>query len=871
MSDHTQDGFTRPVGHRVLAPVLGVHTLRTDRLPLASDPTALTTVWASAGAGKTTLLAQWRNQLHDEGVLCLWVGLATPGEGTLSLGEAVQAAFTAERRSQPTQHGPRDLAGLLRSGQPAALFLDDLHNLTGTVDGEWLRGLLETRPPSLRVVMAGRYTPPRMSATPLDTPITEYRSDDLAFTRAETVEFLEARGIVLDDDSLDALLEHTSGWAVSLVLLAERLSHSDQPTQLPAGFLADQRSVGDYLVSEVLAGVSRTESHFLLTTSVVDWFTVPLAVHLTGREDAGEIIERLVARMALVGREDLGGETVYRYHVLLRGFLRAESRRRNFTAFLESIARASDWYHTRGETRDALELALRAEDPDRVAHLVAEHGVQLIFRGLAPQVQDALDFLERSGRSSPAIHVVTAMVMLPFSSDRSLIGFHLAAAEPDAASLRPPLRLLHTAMQVLDRRSADDAEAALALLEARDGELRSSPDEDAAAEFLDAHLVVEWARARAAESAGNPDSAYRLLLQLASSTESDRAAWLHLLVLQEAATLAARRGWWAEMVALEDRMLLSPIPAGRPTDLAAARLSLAGSAQAFRESMDGSTASLDDVLSSRPAKFDKELALEAAAIRLMIHLDHGSGTREAFVNLERLMLTHGRALPRLAAACAYRFVTFTLAFRNREQAREAVALVRSVLGSSAAESVLVTALYNDAIGRQAQAEQSLRAALESRAPASDADTAVLIPLTLAFWAERAGRSTMADQWLTRSLEQAMVVRAHRPFVVRRGFGATLVASRLGRLGPLNPFAADLVREYEALAERQEAVAVEVPITPKEREVLRELPLHQSVGDIAHRLQLSPNTVKTHIRSLYQKLGVNTRTEAVEHASNAGLL
>ena len=63
----------------------------------------------------------------------------------------------------------------------------------------------------------------------------------------------------------------------------------------------------------------------------------------------------------------------------------------------------------------------------------------------------------------------------------------------------------------------------------------------------------------------------------------------------------------------------------------------------------------------------------------------------------------------------------------------------------------------------------------------------------------------------------------------------------------------------------------IAFTLKEHEILRELPRHQSISDIAAKQRLSPNTIKTHLRSIYQKLAVNGRSEAVDRALELGLL
>jgi LuxR family transcriptional regulator, maltose regulon positive regulatory protein len=61
------------------------------------------------------------------------------------------------------------------------------------------------------------------------------------------------------------------------------------------------------------------------------------------------------------------------------------------------------------------------------------------------------------------------------------------------------------------------------------------------------------------------------------------------------------------------------------------------------------------------------------------------------------------------------------------------------------------------------------------------------------------------------------------------------------------------------------------LTRREREVLELLPTPQSVEEIAQVLSVSPNTVKTHQRGVYHKLGASGRRDAVSRARRAGLL
>ena len=145
-------------------------------------------------------------------------------------------------------------------------------------------------------------------------------------------------------------------------------------------------------------------------------------------------------------------------------------------------------------------------------------------------------------------------------------------------------------------------------------------------------------------------------------------------------------------------------------------------------------------------------------------------------------------------------------------------------------------------------------------------------ILLAHAAEQQGRHKEADTRLTNALRLAHRLGAVQPFAARGGEGAALLEPRLGRLGHLDRFASEVREAVLALLPSQSLAPVGIEsLTAREHDILNELPVHQSVAEIARKQTLSVNTVKTHLRSIYQKLGVTDRSEAVSVAQRRGLL
>lgn len=122
----------------------------------------------------------------------------------------------------------------------------------------------------------------------------------------------------------------------------------------------------------------------------------------------------------------------------------------------------------------------------------------------------------------------------------------------------------------------------------------------------------------------------------------------------------------------------------------------------------------------------------------------------------------------------------------------------------------------------------------------------------------------------RALRLAKQLRVERAFMAVGGLGVSLLDNRLGRLADLDGFANRILTLAEGSPGEARPASV-APLTERERELLREVPFHQSVADIARTHSVSPNTVKTQPRNTFQKLEAADQARAVVIARERGLL
>ena len=267
------------------------------------------------------------------------------------------------------------------------LVLENLHEIVDPkVLGDLDRfvGLL---PESVRLVLTSRSDPPLTSLQQLQLrgELAQLRVAELAFT-ANELRLLTAD---LDEDSQLLIWERTEGWPalVQLMLLSVRTQSG-----VPLTPFEDDHVLAEYLFRELLRRQDPRVQDLMLVAGVPDMLPLDLAVQLTGMTDAGRVLDDLVAASGLVTRAPapLDEQPWYRFHPLLRAYLRAELVRSDRQRGQEVHAGAARWFLDAGLPVEAVRHARAREDTLVLESVVAAAGFGLVNAGESILLLDAL-------------------------------------------------------------------------------------------------------------------------------------------------------------------------------------------------------------------------------------------------------------------------------------------------------------------------------------------------------------------------------------------------------------------------------------------------------------------------------------------------
>ncbi|MCB5179423.1 LuxR C-terminal-related transcriptional regulator [Streptomyces antimicrobicus] len=826
----------------------------------------LTLVAGGAGFGKTALVASWAAARQTTAPV-VWVRVDeddTPGvfwaylvEGLRRHGVLADADLGRPVRTDAVARGLLvRLASLLeRLRTPVVLVVDGLDRIPGAGVHRDLRFLVEHAGPALHLVLISREDP----ALPLhryraEGLVHEIRERDLAFTRGEAAQLLRGQGLTVDDGVVELLLRRTEGWAAGLRLCALAMTRSDDPAGFARCFGASEQAVSDYLLTEVLATQPAASRELLLRTAVLNPVHPELATALTGREDSEQVLQDLVLRHAFV--EPLASPRWYRFHPLFAEVLRAHlrSRQPGLEPWLHRTA--ARWYVERGRTAEAVTEAAAGGDWAWAAARTVEH-LMVAPMVVDPGASPSADTFARmpAATPGPAPALVAAACCLT-RHDTSGCRSWLARAERRAERrAEPPGRP--------PERSGRLTAALLGLLSAPAGADDTQARRVAA---LMAHLPPE-------ERRRHPEIEPLRLYGLACVRR--RAG--ELQAAREGLDEAVRACTGDTTVLLRHRCL--------------GRLGLADAAAgALARAQDHATASLDvaDRHSVPDAHRSGAAGLALAAVALeraelltaATELDRceqlPDTCRDPDLATERLVLrsrlatSRGQAQDALDLLDALTPAVGSEAAGSLAEARATAALARGDPGTAVRvlEEVPVgppsrTVLLAEAHLAAGDARQALHlvAEIEGAEDATLPDR-VRLALLRAHHTLLEGDEPAARDRFVQALDLARRELLRRPFTEAGPWVRHLLRGLDGRSSSCAWVTAE--------PSRPGAVVVEA-LSPREREVLQQVARMLSTEEAAAELGLSVNTVKTHLRSAYHKLGASRRRDAVERARELHML
>lgn len=384
------------IATRLNAPSAAGRTIARPRLMerlLEGSASRLTVIHGPAGFGKTTLAVQWRTRLREEGKPVAWLSMDKDDTESLRF---LAYLIEAIRHAEPSLCA--DLLSLLESqsahiadflltelvnqfhdyGEDFYLFLDDWHLVRDRRSEEAIIFLLEHAPANLHLVITSRSRPNLpIFKLALRNEVTEIQAADLRFDLTESEHFFS--DLEIDADDLRALLDTTEGWIAALQLALISLRATGDRDSLLRWIAGKHHAIGDYLAESVLNSLPPELLEFLLQTSILGRFCGALCTAMTGQGNGFAILERVEQLQLFIIPLDDEREW-FRYHHLFASHLQRRLERDHPERIRALHFTAAEWFEQHGFAEEAVSHALAAGDEEYAVRIVEATAMWFVER-----------------------------------------------------------------------------------------------------------------------------------------------------------------------------------------------------------------------------------------------------------------------------------------------------------------------------------------------------------------------------------------------------------------------------------------------------------------------------------------------------------
>ena len=874
-------------------------TRLTERLNASLDK-KLTLIAAPAGFGKTTLLSEWIPQSPrcvtwfslDEGdndptqfwsyfIASLQKLRPDLGEGALALLQSLQATpITSILTSL--------INDLTTFPDTFSIVLDDYHVIGQQSIHEALTYLLAHWPVNMHLVITTRSDPPLpLARLRARNKLAEIRANDLRFAADEVADFLtRAVGLRLLPREVAALEARTEGWIAGLQIAALSMQGREDMSGFIQSFSGSHRHILGYLVDEVINQRPKGTLDFLLTTSILDRLCGSLCDAVTGNSDGQAILENLERVNLFITPLDEEGKW-YRYHQLFADVLQARLKQNNPDLVAKLHRRAGNWYAQEGMFDDAMRHALAGADFEEAARLIERVAGKMLRRGSSASLIQWLKALpDETFRAHPRLCLARGWTFVwgaEFSVERADEWAQIAL-KAASTGLLPESELEGELYALKALIAADRVDLAL-----------SQEHSHHALKYLPADSpwlgVTMFTLGSSLYAGGEFTAADPVLNEALRLSQADGTLYIQLIAASFLADILVYQSHLSRAMELYQQVL-----AWGDLDVPqkGALLAHAGLANILCEQneLDAALAHVQSGISQLEQVGGPGAALwlyrilarvQLAKGNLMEALDgldrvyqQGQDARIAFVMTQAAAL---RAQVLLAQGDIEAGIAWTANSGLNPEDPDA-----SHPGLQEVEYIMLARVLN-AEGRWQEA-LSLLQRLEQSAQVDERAGSVLTILVIqALVNQSAGNLAEALECLKSALSMAEPEGYVRIFVDEGDPMRALLADfqlTIRQSGNLNTdrdelrlltYSERLMSAFYAPAptRKPELNTLLEPLSERELEILQLIELGLSNKEIAKKLVIAVSTVKSHINSLYGKLGTQRRTQAIAIARELGIL
>ena len=824
-------------------------------LHLAGGPAApITLISAPAGYGKTTLLRQW----------------------TPEAGPAIRLDPAETPDHWQLWQQVNEALGL----SVVTVIIDDLHLMEHARGSGPLRDALRRASANRRLVIATRSDPIlALHEARLAGKVREIRAYELAFDEDETRRFLAANDIAVSAEQAYALWVHTEGWPAGLRLSTTPLSRGPRTDEAFSTLLQGDTAVGSYLMGQALAYTPDDLRAFLLQTSVSEFLDAELAEKLTGRADSALLLERARVQPGFLNRPS-EGRWPYRYHPMFRALLLAELMGVASGEVRRLSALAAEWFASHGEHARAAPLAVQGQSWGVLAESILAGSCVALATGDRSWVRHALAQLPASDlEANLSVRLASILLMVGTGARRDALAAAAGIAEREyPAATRLETQVITFVKAWLAAERGDTRTAACLLEEGAGGEVTHG----SAAALRGLRTTWQQVHAVCLFVDGADSSTVDAMLSESHRSSSDSypvtqlgdleiQAWAAIAAgdlrsarqyLNRAAAMLDREGtrgvldhsgttslaWqWLEMETGEhgsaeaDHAGNKHVRPAFPQPISEALTTITDARLRLTRDSDclGSAVLLDDLVAAHPQVQRWSMIRSFWTItRIETYVESGDFSRALDLTLDPSNGVHDGA-------------------RNQSY-QWAWVMQRAALHPRAG----VLEMDPERLISNLPLESAL---LRGRSEA----LRVRVLLGAASLALRAEMPERASHYLRLALQSTEAHGWRRPYVEIAAAITPVLEAERRRITSRSEQVIGLL----SYLRQQPAYGGQLPdpLSVRELEILQYLPTPLDQRELCSALFISRNTLKTHLRSTYRKLGVQTRREAVLRAERLGIL